>query len=215
MKRNRKKTIFKLFLIPLTVVMLIQGGISFSTLILTKASGALREYSVGMMYKTVENRSVILQNDMVQRWTAINGRTDSFQQSLEELMKRNNLSIDEFLASEEAQKEYLEDIIRDCVGILRNNTTTGLFVVLANEDIPFNDGSCNGFYIRDADPSSNPNDLSDLLMERGNKELSRNINIPLDSYWSTDFHLSGEGERMEDDFFINLILQVLRTRMHR
>ena len=85
--------------------------------------------------------------------------------------------------------------------MLRNNTATGFFVVMANQEIGETDAECEGIYIRDADPFSNPANLSDLLMERGNKQLSRMMNIPLDSYWTTDFHFQSQGVSEADDFF--------------
>ena len=38
-------------------------------------------------------------------------------------------------------------------------------------------------------------------MERGGKQLSRNWNIPLDTNWTTRFHMDGQGESASDDYF--------------
>ncbi|MDC7288579.1 response regulator [Blautia schinkii] len=201
MKTSRKKTIFKLFLIPLTIVMLTQGGIIFGTLIVSRTSKALQDYSVGMMYRTVENRRVILENEMIQRWSSINNKGLFTKQALEETLEENGVSIQRFLGSKEMQKSFLTKISSQCVNMLRNNTATGFFVVMANQEIGETDAECEGIYIRDADPFSNPANLSDLLMERGNKQLSRMMNIPLDSYWTTDFHFQSQGVSEADDFF--------------
>lgn len=201
MKSSRKKTIFKIFLIPLTIVILIQGGIIFGTLLVSRTSKALQDYSVGMMYRTVENRRVILENEMIQRWSSINGKEDFCRQALEDTLRENGVSIERFLGSKEMQKSFLAQISTQCVNTLRNNTATGIFVVLANNRDFESESECEGIYIRDADPYANPVNLSDLLMERGNKQLSRIMNIPLDSYWTTDFHFQGQGVSEADDFF--------------
>ena len=50
----------------------------------------------------------------------------------------------------------------------------------------------DGFFIRDSDPDINPANYTDLLLERGSKHLSREWNIPLDTAWTTHFHMDGE-----------------------
>ena len=71
-KRQKKKTtIFRIFLIPLILIMLIQSVITIGTLVVRRTTEALEAYSVGMMNQLVENRRVILQNDMNQRWAKI------------------------------------------------------------------------------------------------------------------------------------------------
>lgn len=48
-QRTRKKTtIFKMFLIPLIVIMLIQSVITIGTLVVRKTTGMLEEYSSTM-----------------------------------------------------------------------------------------------------------------------------------------------------------------------
>ena len=67
--RGRKKaSIFRIFLVPLIVIMLVQSMITMGTLVVRRTAETLAEYSGGMMNRLVENRGVILQNDMNQRW---------------------------------------------------------------------------------------------------------------------------------------------------
>lgn len=67
-QKRKKRTIFRMFLIPLIAIMLLQGAITIGTLVIRRITGTLEEYSGNMMSRLVENRGVILQNDMNQRW---------------------------------------------------------------------------------------------------------------------------------------------------
>lgn len=63
------------------------------------------------------------------------------------------------------------------------------------------EGEFDGFFIRDSDPDTNPANLSDLLLERGSKHLSRAWDIPLDTNWTTRFHMDAPGENDADRYF--------------
>ncbi|MFN2058070.1 hypothetical protein ACK2FX_17390 [Clostridioides difficile] len=55
-------------------------------------------------------------------------------------------------------------------------------------------------YIRDLDPKFNPNDNSDLLIERGSSDIARSFGISMDSYWEPKFSFKSENEQEGDDF---------------
>ena len=73
---GKKRTIFRMFLLPLIAIMLVQSVITIGTLVVRGTGGALAGYSVGMMGRLVENRRLILQNDMNQRWSSIRSQSE-------------------------------------------------------------------------------------------------------------------------------------------
>lgn len=85
--------------------------------------------------------------------------------------------------------------------VLQYNTTSGLFLILANGSTVDNASDYSGFFIRDSDPKTRIDSMTDLLLERGDKQLSHAYSISLDSTWSTSFSLAGDGKREADDFF--------------
>ena len=70
-RRKKKQTIFWIFLWPLIAIMLVQGIVTMGTLTVKRVASMLEEYSSSMMNRLVENRRVILQNDMIQRWASV------------------------------------------------------------------------------------------------------------------------------------------------
>ena len=88
---RKKKTILRMFLIPLSVVMLLQAAVAFGAVHIGGTVKHLDEYSVGIMEQIVKNRNLILSNNMTHQWTDISGEygiaNSCFEEILEELSK--------------------------------------------------------------------------------------------------------------------------------
>ncbi len=198
---NRKKaTIIKIFLVPLIAIMLVQSAVTIGTLVVRRIGGMLEAYSSGMMGRLVENRGVILQNDMNQRWVSIRDDEETITGILEEFLGSEGTTPDMFMESEELKGKFLEAAFPKCLERLQNIPTTGIFLIVTGTDIQNAADFC-GFFIRDSDPHTNPVNYRDLLLERGSKTLSREWNIPLDTAWTTRFHMEGQGKNAADDYF--------------
>ena len=165
-RKKKKTSIFRIFLIPLIVIMLVQSMITIGTLIVRRTAGMLQEYSGGMMIRLVENRKVILQNDMIQRWAAVCGQEGTLHKLLEQFLTDRNMELEQVLNSDEMKDELLEQLFPECLNMLQGSTTTGIFVVLTGEDMQAK-ADYDGFFIRDSDPDINPANYTDLLLERG------------------------------------------------
>ena len=107
-RKKKKTSIFRIFLIPLIVIMLVQSMITIGTLIVRRTAGMLQEYSGGMMIRLVENRKVILQNDMIQRWAAVCGQEGTLHKLLEQFLTDRNMELEQVLNSDEMKDELLE-----------------------------------------------------------------------------------------------------------
>lgn len=180
--------------------MLIQSVITIGTLVVRRTAGMLEEYSGSMMNRLVENRGVILQNDMNQRWASVREQEMLMNGILEQFLSSEGTGLEDVLSSDEKKKELLGRFFPECIDILQNQYTTGIFMILTGRD-PQEAGDFDGFFIRDSDPDTNPVNGTDLLLERGNKQFSREWDIPLDTGWTTRFHMDGQGQNRSDAFF--------------
>lgn len=165
-QKGKKLTIFQFFLVSLIVIMLVQSAITIGTLIVRRTAKTLEEYSGGMMRRLVENRQVILQNDMNQRWSAISDQEGFLNNSLQEFLADENAEVEDLLQSDELKRRLLERLFPECLSILQNNSTTGVFLVLTGAELE-TAGDYAGVFIRDSDPHTNPVNYTDLLLERG------------------------------------------------
>ena len=173
----------------------------FLMLVLSGIKSSLENNIIRMDSHTVENRRVVLENDMVERWRSIYKENEYLSSALEQILTDHESDIRQFLGSKDMQQEYLEEVFPDMVNELQYNTTSGVFLILANDDPIAEEAKYRGFFVRDSDPQAKVASNADLLLERGNKQLSHNLAISLDSAWTTDFNFAGQGNRSADDFF--------------
>ncbi len=189
-----------MFLIPLIVIMLVQGMLTWGTLAVRQTFEMIQNYSISMMSRIVENRKVILENAMIQRCVAVCSQESELEGFLEEYLRNQGLTLEQMLASDDRKQEFLALVLPECLDNLQSSQSTGVFVILTGEDMS-SPADYDGFFVRDSDPMVNTANNTDLLFERGRKELSREFNVPLDTLWTTYFHMEGQGQRPADDFF--------------
>ena len=156
---------------------------------------------IGLDSHTVENRKVVLENDMIEQWSSVYKESDSLSSALTKVLSDHQMDMQGFMGSGKVQEEYLETVFYDMVEVLQYNSTSGIFLVLGNDGDTDLEGEYKGFWVRDSDPQTKMASRTDLLMERGSKVLSQNMSISLDTSWHTDFHFQGNGKRDADDFF--------------
>lgn len=198
---KKKKSLWNIFLIPILIIVFVQGAVPFLTLIFSGIRSNMENAVIGLDSHTVENRKVVLENDMIEQWSSVYKESDSLSSALTKVLSNHQMDMQGFMGSRKVQEEYLETVFYDMVEVLQYNSTSGIFLVLGNDGDTDSEGEYKGFWVRDSDPQTKTASRTDLLMERGSKVLSQNMSISLDTSWHTDFHFQGNGKRDADDFF--------------
>lgn len=198
---KKKKSLWNIFLIPILIIVFVQGAVPFLILIFSGIRSNMENAVIGLDSHTVENRKVVLENDMIEQWSSVYKESDSLSSALTKVLSNHQMDMQGFMGSGKVQEEYLETVFYDMVEVLQYNSTSGIFLVLGNDGDTDSEGEYKGFWVRDSDPQTKTASRTDLLMERGSKVLSQNMSISLDTSWHTDFHFQGNGKRDADDFF--------------
>ena len=198
---KKKKSLLNIFLIPILIIVFVQGAVPFLTLIFSGIRSNMENAVIGLDSHTVENRKVVLENDMIEQWSSVYKESDSLSSALTKVLSDHQMDMQGFMGSGKVQEEYLETVFYDMVEVLQYNSTSGIFLVLGNDGDTDSEGEYKGFWVRDSDPQTKTASRTDLLMERGSKVLSQNMSISLDTSWHTDFRFQGNGKRDADDFF--------------
>lgn len=198
---KKKKSLLNIFLIPILIIVFVQGAVPFLTLIFSGIRSNMENAVIGLDSHTVENRKVVLENDMIEQWSSVNKESDNLSSALTKVLSNHQMDMQGFMGSGRVQEEYLETVFYDMVEVLQYNSTSGIFLVLGNDGDTDSEGEYKGFWVRDSDPQTKTASRTDLLIERGSKVLSQNMSISLDTSWHTDFHFQGNGKRDADDFF--------------
>lgn len=197
---GNRNSIFKKLLIPMVIVVLIQmvlfvGGTLFSGII-----GTLKDNSFNILNQKIESRRNYIQNEMIQHWSNINEYESIINSTILKKLSIAGLTVKDLDNNRVVTADILNDVSNDLVFMLRKNYVTGAFIILdnASEDK-------TGLYFRDLDPNTNPNDNSDLIMERGNASIARNLGIPLDIWWNNKFTFNANNKSSPSEFFIKPI----------
>ena len=198
---KKKKSLWNIFLIPILIIVFVQGAVPFLSLIFSGIRSNMENAVIGLDSHTVENRKVVLENDMIEQWSSVYKESDSLSSALTKVLSNHQMDMQGFMGSGKVQEEYLETVFYDMVEVLQYNSTSGIFLVLGNDGDTDSEGEYKGFWVRDSDPQTKTASRTDLLMERGSKVLSQNMSISLDTSWHTDFRFQGNGKRDADDFF--------------
>ena len=198
---KKKKSLWNIFLIPILIIVFVQGAVPFLTLIFSGIRSNMENAVIGLDSHTVENRKVVLENDMIEQGSSVYKESDSLSSALTKVLSDHQMDMQGFMGSGKVQEEYLETVFYDMVEVLQYNSTSGIFLVLGNDGDTDSEGEYKGFWVRDSDPQTKTASRTDLLMERGSKVLSQNMSISLDTSWHTDFRFQGNGKRDADDFF--------------
>lgn len=209
---KKKRSLLRIMLIPMLLIVLIQGIVPFLTLAFSGIKTSLEENTIQMDAHMVEKNQVILQNDMNEKWRSIYKESDGLNAQLKQTLRKNHSNMQQFLSSDKLQRDYLQKTFKQLLNTLQYNTTSGVFLVLANKEDVTKAADYRGFYVRDFDPQTKTASNTDLMMEKGNKTISHESGISLDTPWTTNFHLAGNGKRAADSFFYQPYMAALEHK---
>ena len=149
---KKKKSLWNIFLIPILIIVFVQGAVPFLTLIFSGIRSNMENAVIGLDSHTVENRKVVLENDMIEQWSSVYKESDSLSSALTKVLSDHQMDMQGFMGSGKVQEEYLETVFYDMVEVLQYNSTSGIFLVLGNDGDTDSEGEYKGFWVRDSDP---------------------------------------------------------------
>jgi signal transduction histidine kinase/GGDEF domain-containing protein/PAS domain-containing protein len=188
-------------LVPLLAVVVLVAVVPLAVLQISGTGSQMEQSIVDLDARTVESHAVALESAMVDQWAAIRKDTSIYEEALTKQLSESGQSVDAFLADASSQRAYVSSIYPELLGTIEGNTTSGIFLVVANTDGAGTASRHVGVYVRDSDPAMKTQSDSDLLIERGDQTLGQSYGIALDSSWSPTISLEASGERAADDFY--------------
>ena len=198
---EHRRSLARLLLIPLLLVVLVQGVLPFYALHTAGIKSSLEKGNIDMDSSIVENRKVTLESTMVDQWSAVSKETDYLNTVLRMTLLQEEATMSDFLSDTALQEEFIEYVFPELMDSLRRDSSGGIFLILANRNSTAEASDYTGFFLRDSDPTTKTETNSDLLLERGGKALAREYNISMDSSWTPRFRFLGAGNRESDSFF--------------
>lgn len=191
----------EIFIWPVLGTVLLQGIIIFLVLVCSGVKPGMEELIVRMDNHAVENRQVLLENDMNQRWRSIADESSMLETKLKRTLQAQEIEVTDFLSDEQAQSAYLQTVFPELVRALQYHAANGVFLILANDSPLESAAEYAGFFVRDSDPENYADSNDDLMLERGEKQLAHQLEISFDRSWTAHFSFLGKSQRSADDFF--------------
>lgn len=188
-------------MISLAAIVLIQGALPISVLTFSGVKSTLEDNAISIDARAVDNRKVNLESAMVKSWSGISRETVIFNSALSDQLARSGLDVSEFLADNDQKEAFVAAAFPRLLSIIGANTASGAYLILGNDGDLSAAQDHIGAFLRDSDPTGRSDSYSDLLLERGDKEIARDASIALDNTWAPKLHLAGNGARGADDFF--------------
>lgn len=187
--KKRKKSIFEYILVPLLIVMIVQGIFSFITFQYSGTTKLVHENAVKILKQTAVNRKNLFENFLISNCADVSKERQELEDKLSAFLDEKGCTVKEFAENEKLQEEFLNQAASVVIAGLRGSKGTGAFLVLANGD----DDAVQreGVYFRDLDSEQNPSDNTDLNLLRGRAEVGKLLNIPLDTLWTSSFEFTG------------------------
>lgn len=188
-------------LIPILLMIVIQGMVSLFTLFSSGVKSSLEGNTAQMDNRMVEKCQVEMKNDMTNIKTTVSLESEMLEECLKTLLLDEETDMQHFLKDSTLQQQYLQTVFSGLTDSLQANLASGIFLVLGNGGSLEQEEWYQGFFVRDLEPQNKAAANTDLLLERGKKELSQTMDISTDTTWSSQFHFMGQNVRKSDNFF--------------
>ena len=131
---EHRRSLARLLLIPLLLVVLVQGVLPFYALHTAGIKSSLEKGNIDMDSSIVENRKVTLESTMVDQWSAVSKETDYLNTVLRMTLLQEEATMSDFLSDTALQEEFIEYVFPELMDSLRRDRSGGIFLILANRN---------------------------------------------------------------------------------
>lgn len=199
-KVKRKKTIFQVIVIPISLVFILFAVITTCMLYFGGVFSELNKNAMDMLSQQNENRRSFLVNDIISNYSDIHEFADDINSIIESEMGNNGFSLSDLNNSDECH-ELMSEVSDVLIDLIYEKDVSGAYIIfnthdLSDKDIP---GELNGIFYRDLDPDTITREYrADILAVRGPEALIENEGLALDEEWESSF---SHADSIYKDFF--------------
>ena len=217
MKKNRKQqkystSILSRILVPMIFVFVIQAVVMVLMFLSSDIIKKSSDNAYGVLSEKVLNRKIVIENEMLNRWTRIEDLHENVLNVIQTELSQNNIELDQLADKPNLQNRILDTLLPQLIYIIRRNYVTGAFLVI-NAPAPTvktDEFFYPGLYIRNDDPSSYSSSNDDILVSKGPAEVVQNHNIALGVDWSPFFTISPKSSELAYRYFTAPITAALK-----
>lgn len=217
MKKNRKlrkytASILTRLLVPMIFVFVIQAAVVVLMFLNSDILEKSRDNAYGILSEKVLNRKIIIENEMVNRWSKVGDLHEKVLNVIQAELSQNNIEIYQLADRLDLQNRILDVLLPQLIYTVRRNYVTGAFLVIdaPTSTVKINEFFYPGLYIRNDDPASYSSDNEDILVSRCPAEVVQKHNIGLAGDWAPFFTISRNSSDTAYRYFNDPIVAALR-----
>ena len=199
-KNVKSKTMFSCVLYPLIAIVILLFAAVYAIIFFSGIFSSAEKNSVFVLSKSCENRYITLENNMVGKWSDIGRFADAISDKSNQICISQKINPSQICNSKETRTIIEEQSADILIDIIRQCGVNGAFFIISdgceNDAESSSELKMDGTYIRNVNPVSVSVDNSDLIMERGNADIAKKLNIPLDSFWTSEFSYSPDSDEI-------------------
>lgn len=193
-------------------VFVIQAAVMVAMFLSSDILKKSSDNAYGVLSEKVLNRKMIIENEMVNRWTRIADLHEQVLKVIQAELSQNNIEIYQLADRPDLQNRILDILLPQLIYIIRRNYVTGVFLVIdaPTPQVKINEFVYPGLYVRNDDPASYSSSNEDILVSRGPAEVIQKHNIALGVDWSPFFTISRNSRETAYRYFNAPIVAALR-----
>lgn len=199
-KVKRKKSIFQVIVIPISLVFILFAVITTCMLYFGGIFSELNNNAKDMLSQQNENRRSFLVNDVINNYSDIHEFADSINSVVEDEITNNGFVLSDLNYSEKSLK-VMNEVSDILVDLIYDKDVNGAYVVFNTHDLSEKNfpEELNGLFYRDLDPDTITRYYrDDLLAVRGPENLIKAEDIAFDDGWEDNFV---HADSIYQDFF--------------
>ena len=207
------RSIFSRVFIPIMALLILQAILYTVVFWRGNVIKHIEQNAFDIFNEHAVNSSQNLMNNLSHISLALEENVALLTPKIEKVIDESNLDYDDVFVNYDLNKKIVAEIAPELIKLLNHNDINGIFMVL---DGPLNSASFPevapraGIYIRRLNRDVIASDNSHMLLERGMPDLSKKLNIALDTYWSSGFEFSNN-VTPENEFFFDPINAARKT----
>ena len=201
MYKKNGKSIFRVLLVPLLIVLAGQILLLIGILSIGGVFDRLTQNAKDILQKQVENRAGYLLNEMNGVWSNLDTLAEEINVCVQGKLESGQISMEGLGCNSEEYTAVLNDISLKMLDTMYNKQVSGIFVILAPPQATLQDGevALPGIYFRDLDPQAVPSvRKEDILVQRAPRGVVQEGMFSTDENWQPMFTAE---DSYEKDYF--------------
>ncbi len=210
---KRRKSIVSHIVKPLILMAIVQTLLITAMLSAKGIYQQIYENALVMLEERTQNKHQNLMMDMTVNWSYLTSTKKNIADTIEHILIKNGYDYTAIATDPDLNETLLDAVSGDLLSRLRNNDTTGIFLILNGVGSAQAENSYAGIYLRDDQPDEETDDNHDITLLRGSPELINALQIKQSDDWHNTFTFSGGAANTANNYFYQPLIAALNGRL--